>query len=153
MQSDPKFFTLFSQLLDLTNWLNRATLGMVPTVSVNALTTVTTDVFDPTLGMYVNGVAVPADPARATLTDLASYINNSIGSLANVEAAVKNGQLVLSNSTGYGGRDIFVGQMDAEGNVVNEQAYKGVLNFSQSGNVTIGYGPNGKLGDMNVLGC
>lgn len=140
------------QASDVANWMNRASIGMVPTVSVNALTTVTTDVVDPTLGMYVNGVAVPADPTRATLADLASYINNSIGSLANVEAVVKDSQLVLNNASGYGGRDIFVGQMDGDGKIVNEQAYKGILNFSQAGNITIGYGPMGKLGDMDALG-
>ena len=140
------------QASDVANWLNRATLGSVPTVSVNALTTVTTDVVDPTLGMFVNGVAVPADAGRGTLADLASYINNSIGSLANVEAVVKDDQLVLSNANGYGGRDIFVGQMDNAGKIVNQQGYKGILNFSQAGNITIGYGPSGKLGDMEVLG-
>jgi hypothetical protein len=102
--------------------------------------------------MYVNGVAVPADSGRGTLADLASYINNSIGSLANVEAVVKDDQLLLSNASGYGGRDIFVGQMDGAGKIVNQQGYKGILNFSQAGNITIGYGPKGKLGDIEVLG-
>jgi hypothetical protein len=38
--------------------------------------------------------------------------------LANVEAVVKSGQLVLNNASGYGGRDIFVGQMDGDGKIL-----------------------------------
>ncbi len=140
------------QASDIANWMNRAAYGMLPTVSVNALTTVTTDVVDPTVGMYINGVSVPADASRATLDDLAAFINNSIGSLANVEAIVKDSRLILNNAVGYGGRDIQVGQMDADGKLVNEQNYTGILNFAQDGGITIGYGPNGKLGDMEFLG-
>jgi len=140
------------QASDIANWLNRAAVGMDPTVAVNAMTTVSTDVVDPTLGMYINGIAVPSDPARTTMEGLASYINNSIASDANVDASVKDGKLVLNNATGYGGRDIFVGEMGNDGKIINEQTYKGTLNFSQAGTVTIGYGPKGKLGDMTVLG-
>ena len=140
------------QASDVANWLNRAGVGMDPTVAINAMTTVTTNVVDPTLGMYINGIAVPSDPARTTMEGLASYINNSIGSDANVDASVKDGKLVLNNATGYGGRDIFVGDVGNDGKITNEQTYKGTLNFSQAGTVTIGYGPKGKLGDMAVLG-
>jgi len=140
------------QASDIANWLNRAAVGMDPSVAVNALTTVTTNVVDPTLGMYINGIAVPADPVRTSVDDLANYINNSVGSLANVDASVKDGKLVLNNATGYGGRDIFVGEMGNDGKIINEQPYKGTLNFSQAGTVTIGYGSKGKLGDFAVLG-
>ncbi|MFN5447161.1 MAG: flagellar hook-associated protein FlgK [bacterium] len=140
------------QASDIANWMNRAAYGMVPTVAVNALTTATTDIVDPTVGMYVNGVAVPADASRTSLADLATYINNSIGSLANVEAEVIDSKLVLRNAIGYGGRDILVGEMDADKKLVNELTYKGILNFSQDGGITIGYGPNGKLGDLEFLG-
>ena len=102
------------QASDIANWMNRAAYGMVPTVAVNALTTATTDIVDPTVGMYVNGVAVPADASRTSLADLATYINNSFGSLANVEAEVIDSKLVLRNAIGYGGRDILVGEMDAD---------------------------------------
>ena len=142
------------QASDIANWMNQATYGSVPTVSVNALTTVTLDVTDSdaSSGMYINGIAIPADASRTSLTALADYINQSAGNLTNVEANVKDGKLVLTNAIGYGGRDILVGRMDGDGKLANEQIYKGILNFSQEGNITIGYGPEGKLGDIDVLG-
>ena len=69
-----------------------------------------------------------------------------------MEASVKDGKLILANAVGYGGRDILVGQMNTDGKMINEQTYKGILNFAQDGSITIGYGPNGKLGDFEVLG-
>ncbi len=142
------------QASDIASWMTRATYGMVPTVSVNALTTVTLDKTDAdaAAGMYINGIAIPANASRTTLTALADYINQSAGNLTNVEANVKDGKLVLTNAVGYGGRDILIGEMDVDGKLTNEQTYKGVLNFSQEGNITIGYGPDGELGDLDVLG-
>ncbi|MFM8467049.1 MAG: flagellar hook-associated protein FlgK [Oxalobacteraceae bacterium] len=140
------------QASDIANWMNRATFGMVPTVSVNAQTTTTLEVTNPSDGFYINGIAVPPDTSRTTLTQLASYINQSMGNLTNVEADVVDGKLVLANAIGYGGRDIRVAQMDGEGKLVNEQTFRGVLKFPDDGSVTIGYGPDGKLGDLDVLG-
>ncbi|NCW79154.1 MAG: hypothetical protein EBV64_14625, partial [Oxalobacteraceae bacterium] len=140
------------QASDIANWMNRATFGMVPTVAVNAQTTTTLEISNPSDGFYINGVAVPPDTSRTTLTQLASYINQSIGNLTNVEADVVDGKLVLANAIGYGGRDIRVAQMDSNGTLVNEQTFRGVLKFPEDGSVTIGYGPDGKLGDLDVLG-
>ena len=61
--------------------------------------------------------AVPDDASR-DINGLANYINQSIGSLANVEATVKDGKLVLTNAVGYGGRDLKIGTMDADGKLV-----------------------------------
>lgn len=140
------------QASDFANWFNRAADGMIPTVSVNALTQVTMpEDFDPTAGRYLNGIAIPQDEGR-DLSGLAAFINDDIGNLANVEATIVDGKLVLSNAPGYGGNDIRVGVMNEGGDLSAEDIYEGTLNFGDSGNITIGYGPNGKLGDLEVLG-
>ncbi len=140
------------QASDIANWMNRATYGMVPTVAVNALTTAPVEISNPSDGLYINGIAIPADPSRASLDQLAEYINQSAGNLTNVEAAAVDGKLVLTNAPGYNGRDIRVAEMSAEGKLVNEQTYKGVLKFPEDGTVAIGYGPEGQLGDLKFLG-
>ena len=140
------------QASDIANWMNRATSGMVPTISVNALTTAKIDIANPSQGFFINGIEIPADTSRTTVAQLAEYINQSAGNLTNVEAEAIDGKLVLKNAFGYGGRDILVGQMDTDGKLVNEQTYKGVLKFPEDGSITIGYGPEGRLGDLDVLG-
>ncbi len=140
------------QASDIANWLNRATYGMVPTVAVNAQTTASIEIANPSDGLYINGIAIPANASRTTLAQLAEYINQSAGNLTNVEASAIDGKLVLTNAPGYNGRDIHVAPMDADGKLVNEQTYKGVLKFPENGTITIGYGPEGQLGDLNVLG-
>ena len=139
------------QASDIARWMNRAADGMVPVVAINASTTATVSAIDATKGMYINGIAVPADGTR-NLAGLVSYINAQLGSEANVLADASGSDLVLTNAVGYGGNDIRIGEMDANGALVGEAVTKGILDFSQSGDITIGYGPDGKLGDMAMLG-
>lgn len=143
--------SLTLQASDFANWFNRAADGMTPTVSVNALTQATLADIDPTAGRYLNGVAIPADADR-DLAGLVAFINDDIGNLANVEAAIVDGNLVLSNAPGYGGNDIRVGVMNDGGDLGVEDVFQGTLNFGDSDAITIGYGPDGKLGDLEVLG-
>ena len=139
------------QASDIARWMNRAADGMVPVVAINASTTATVTAIDATKGMYINGIAVPADGTR-NLAGLVSYINAQLGSEANVLADASGSDLVLTNAVGYGGTDIRIGEMDVNGALVDEAVTKGTLDFSQSGDITIGYGPDGKLGDMAMLG-
>ncbi len=140
------------QASDIAKWMNRAADGMVPTIAINASTTATVTVADPTAGMYINGIAVPADSTR-NLAGLVSYINAELGNQSNVVATADGADLVLTNAVGFGGDDIRVGGMDADGNeTAGTTTYKGVLDFSDSGDITIGYGPDGELGDFAMLG-
>ena len=139
------------QASDIARWMNRAADGMVPTVAINASTTATVSTIDATKGMYINGIAVPADGTR-NLAGLVSFINAQLGSEANVLASASGSDLVLTNAVGYGGNDIRVGEMDVNGDLGAETVTKGILDFSQSGDITIGYGPDGKLGDLAMLG-
>ena len=142
------------QASDISQWLNRAADGMVPTVSINATTTATTVIADPAEGMYINGVAVPADDTRTTLSGLVDFINANLGSEANVVASVSDdgSSLILNNATGFGGDDIRVGTMNSNGTLGDETTTKGTLNFSAAATVTIGYSAQGKPGDMDVFG-
>jgi flagellar hook-associated protein FlgK len=140
------------QASDIANWMNRAADGMVPTVAVNATTTAT-KLVDPASGMYINGVAVPADATRTTMAGLVSYINANLGNQANVVASESaDHKLVLTNASGYGGDDIRIGTMNADTTLGSEEITKGTLSFSGHGDVTIGYGADGKLGAMDALG-
>lgn len=140
------------QASDIAKWMNRAADGMVPTIAINASTTATVTVADPTAGMYINGIAVPADSTR-DLAGLVDYINAELGNQSNVVATADGADLVLTNAIGFGGDDIRVGGMDADGNeTAGTTTYKGVLDFSDSGDINIGYGPDGELGDFVMLG-
>lgn len=140
------------QASDIAKWMNRAADGMVPTIAINASTTATVTVADPAAGMYINGIAVPADSTR-DLDGLVSYINAELGNQANVVATEVSGDLVLTNASGFGGDDIRVGSMDDDGNeAAGTTTYKGLLDFSDSGDINLGYGPDGELGDFAMLG-
>ena len=140
------------QASDIARWMNRAADGMVPTIAINASTTATVTVADPKVGMFINGIAVPADSTR-NLAGLVSYINAELGNQANVVATASGANLVLRNAVGFDGNDIRVSAMDANGNETGDATItKGVLDFSQSGDINIGYGPDGKLGDFAMLG-
>lgn len=140
------------QASDIALWMNRAADGMDPTIAINATTTATYAVADVTAGMYINGVEVPADATRTTLAELVSYVNDNLGRDTNVVASEVDGALVLTNATGYGGNDIHISTMDADGALDTTTSYKGVLSFSGDGDVTIGYGSAGVLGDIEQLG-
>ncbi len=141
------------QASDIAEWMNRAAEGLNPPIAVNAMTTTPDITLDPTAGAYINGIAIPAQAGR-TLADLAFQINSQYANETNVVATVNAAGtgLVLKNADGYGGNDIRVGGMDANGNLTTETAYRGKLNFGDDYAITIGYGTDGVAGDLDFLG-
>lgn len=149
----PRQPALTIQASDIAEWMNKAVANDDPPVAVNALTTTPELAIDPTQGLYVNGIAI-APQAGRTLADLALLINTEYASDTNVIASLNEAgtALVLRNAEGYGGDDIRVGAMDANGNLINQQSYRGKLNFGQLRDITLGYGPVGKAGDLALIG-
>ena len=142
------------QASDIAEWMNKAIENDDPPVAVNAMT-ITPDLttLDPTQGLYINGAAIPPQAGR-TLADLATQINSQYASDTNVFATLNDAgtALVLRNAEGYGGNDIHIGGMDADGNITTQTSYRGKLNFGELKDITIGYGVKGKAGDLAPLG-
>jgi len=142
------------QASDIAAWMNKAIENDDPPVAVNAMT-ITPDLttLDPTQGLYINGAAIPPQAGR-TLADLATQINSQYASDTNVFAKLNDAgtALVLRNAEGYGGNDIHIGGMDADGNITTQTSYRGKLNFGELKDITIGYGVKGKAGDLAPLG-
>jgi flagellar hook-associated protein FlgK len=142
------------QASDIAEWMNKAVENDDPPVAVNALTT-TPDLttIDPAQGLYINGAAIPAESGR-TLAGLVLQINSQYASDTNVFATLNDAgdALVLRNSEGYGGNDIRIGGMDANGDITTQTSYRGKLNFGQLSDITIGYGVQGRAGDLAPLG-
>lgn len=141
------------QASDMAAWMMRATEGMTPPVGVNALTTTPELDIDPEEGLFINGVAIEASTGR-TLSGLSDLINRTLGNETNVVASLDDTgtKLILSNADGYGGDDIRIGTMDADGKLVAQTDYKGKLNFGEDDAISIGYGTAGQAGDLNLLG-
>jgi flagellar hook-associated protein FlgK len=148
----PKPPSLTIQASDLARWLNKATADMTPAVTASAITSVSMAI-DPVDGLYINGIAVPADVTRATAEEVRDYIN-TIVSDTHVEASVDtDGKLVLTNATGYEGNDMLIGAMDINGDLDGTATlYQGALTLDSEGDITIGYGPAGMEGDLDLLG-
>ena len=142
------------QASDIAEWMNKAVENDDPPVAVNAMTT-TPDLttIDPTQGLYINGAAIPPQTGR-TLSDLVLQINSQYASDTNVFATLNDtgDALVLRNAEGYGGNDIRIGGMDANGDITTQTSYRGKLNFGQLSDITIGYGTQGRAGDLAPLG-
>ncbi|MCM0043812.1 MAG: flagellar hook-associated protein FlgK [Burkholderiaceae bacterium] len=141
------------QASDIAEWMNRAVANDQPPAAVNALTTTPELTIDPEQGLYINGIAIPPQAGRS-LSTLAVQINSQYASDTNVSASLNDAgtALILKNADGYGGADIRVGSMDGNGDLASQTAYRGKLNFGELGDITIGYGPAGKAGDLALLG-
>ena len=141
------------QASDIAQWLNKAVENDDPPVAINALTTTDDLSIDPEEGLYINGVAIPAEVGR-TLAQLVVEINSQYASDSNVLAELNDDgdALVLSNTDGYGGNDIVVGGMDEDGDITTQTTYRGRLNFGELRDITIGYGTQGRAGDLAPLG-
>ncbi len=141
------------QASDIAEWMNKAVENDDPPVAVNAMTTTPDLDIEPDEGLYINGAAIPAQAGR-TLAQLVVQINSQYASDTNVFATLNDAgdALVLRNAEGYGGNDIRIGGMDADGNITTQTAYRGKLNFGQLRDITIGYGTQGRAGDLAPLG-
>lgn len=141
------------QASDIAEWMNKAVENDDPPVAINALTTTDDLSIDPEEGLFINGVAIPAEAGR-TLAELVLEINSEYANDANVFAALNDDgdALVLTNTDGYGGNDIVVGGMDDDGDITTQTAYRGILNFGELLDITIGYGTQGQAGDLAPLG-
>ena len=133
------------QASDMAAWLNKAAEGMQPAVNVTASNTVklTLNAGDVSAAFNLNGATIPADSNRTSVADLALAINNEYRT--NLSASVDPNDpnsLVLTNTNDFAGNDIKVGDV----------SYKGSLSVKSDGNIVFGYGPDGKLGDLEMLG-
>lgn len=130
------------QASDIATWLNKATENMLPPVMAVASNRVAITMNEGDAGkeIVLNGVTIPAEADRTT-EELAQLIKDDFRFRLNADASDPN-VLVLTNATDYEGRDI----------KVNDLAYKGTLAIESEGDVTLGYGPEGKLGDLAMLG-
>lgn len=130
------------QASDIAAWLNKATKEMLPPVMAIASNRVaiTMNEGDAAKEFTLNGVTIPAKLNRTT-AELAKLIRDDFRFRLNADASDPN-VLVLTNATDYEGRDI----------QVNDLTYKGTLSIESEGEVTLGYGPEGKLGDLELLG-
>lgn len=132
------------QASDIASWLNKAAEGLLPAVSASASNEVSLQLngSDAEGAFTLNGVTIPAEAGR-TVAGLRDAINNEFRTQLSASIDPDDPDaLVLTNAGGYEGQDI----------VVNGATYKGSLALASDGSVTIGYGPAGKLGDLDVLG-
>ena len=149
---------------DMVTWINRATKGMTPAVTASAVTQARTSLanIDLNKALTINGVQVwkGADDTSSDVNgdgivdfdDFISAINNPPGPTG-VSAAIDeaSGELVFSNDTGA---DIKIDNPGAEtGNALtaDAQIYKGQLQLISEGEITLGFGPKGKVGDLDPL--
>ena len=142
------------QASDFVRWINEATVSMDIPVIATAVTNVTLEEDDPTTGFYINGYAIPADSSRTTLADVRDYINTNMVSTAHVIAALDgDGKLVISNAPGFDGDDIRIQGMRTNGDPAGEvMTYQGQLQLDSTGEIALGYGPQGTTGIMDVWG-
>jgi flagellar hook-associated protein FlgK len=142
------------QASDFARWLNEATSAMDPPVVATANTEVTVSIDDPTDGLYINGYALPADLSRSSLAEVRDYINTNMVSTAQVIAAIdEDGNLVITNAPGFDGDDIRLQAMRTNGDPAGEvTTYQGQLHLESTGEITLGYGPEGTTGSIDVLG-
>ncbi len=149
------------QASDIAEWMNKALANDEPAVGVHAMTT-TAEITDPAAGMFINGIEIPEEDGRS-LEELATLINAGYASETRVTAVTVTEKdpltnldvirgIALINADGYGGNDIRVAGMDSDGKPVNDQIYRGVLNFGKEYDITLGYGSKGKAGDLALLG-
>lgn len=151
----PKAPATTLQASDFARWISEATAASDTPVLATASTEVKLTVADPTAGMYINGYALPIDITQIrTLADVRDYINTNMVSTAKVIAEIDaDGKLVINNAPGFDGNDISIGAMAPNGDALGDpEIYKGQLTLKSVGNITLGYGPNGYTGALNVLG-
>ncbi len=132
------------QASDVVAWLNRTAEGMLPAVSASASNEVKLllNGSDPAAAFSFNGITISAQSGR-TIAGLRDAINDEFRTRlkASIDPADAN-TLVLTNAESFEGNDI----------VVNGATYKGSLTLASDGSITLGYGPDGKLGDLELLG-
>lgn len=132
------------QASDIAAWLNRAAEGMLPAVNASASNSVTLKLngSDAEAAFTFNGVTIPAQAGR-DIAGLRDAINNEFRTRLSASVDANDpSALVLTNAAGAEGNDI----------VVNGAAYKGRLSLAGDGNITLGYGPAGQLGDFELFG-
>jgi len=132
------------QASDIASWLNKAAEGLLPAVSASASNQVSLKLngSDAAGAFVLNGISIAAQVGR-TMTGLRDAINNEFRTqlTASIDPDDPN-VLLLTNAGGYEGKDI----------VVNGATYKGNLALGSDGTITLGYGPAGQLGDLDLLG-
>lgn len=136
----PKAPATTIQASDLASWLNTATAGMQPPVTANGSNRVVLNLTDADAvrGITINGIKLTGQDLNA----LKTAINDEFRTYAHAEVDASGTQLVLTNADGYEGRDL----------TIDGQTYKGTLSLESEGDITIGYGSEGRLGDLNLLG-
>ncbi len=144
----PKAPAITIQASDLALWLNTATAGMQPPVTVSASNQVVLNLTndDAASGVTINGIKLTGlDSSNdGSLTELRDRINDEFRTYAHAELDDETNptQLILTNAEGYEGRDLNV----------NGQSFKGTLDLKSDGDISIGYAEDGERGDINLLG-
>lgn len=160
------------QASDMANWINRTMADVAPPVSASAMTTVTVsgDEIDLSKDLVLNGVTIAApgdDPDWAldpdytgtpTAAQKAERLRAAIAQTNQTDdtmtvARVEDGALIIENSEYFAGEDILIGSV-AGGNALGlaAQRVNGVLTLESDADITVGYGPQGELGDLDKLG-
>ncbi len=142
------------QASDIARWIADATRASEPPVVASASTRAVLEIDNPAKGLFINGVALPNDLSRSSVSQMRDYINTHLVSTAKVIAEVdSNGDLVISNAPGFDGDDIEVGEMAANGDPVGiPERFMGQLKLESNADITLGYGPAGRRGALELLG-
>jgi flagellar hook-associated protein FlgK len=166
------------QASDMVSWINLATDGMAPPVTASAMTTIEVagNDIDVNKDLIINGLTIPApgdrtpttatsiDPGWPTSPDLptaeqkafwlAKTINDfNLNNNTKVVVSVDGNTLVIQSSEDYPGQDIVIGAVDG-GNAIGmaAQTVNGTLKLDSEADITLGYGPDGELGDLDKFG-
>jgi flagellar hook-associated protein FlgK len=166
------------QASDMAAWINRTTEGMAPPVTATAMTSIEVDGADIDLSkaLTINGFTIPApgDRAETIATDddpgwpaspdtptaaqkafwLAQKINDfNQNNNTRVFARVDGDALVIESATDYEGEDIVIGAVTGGNAIAKEaQIINGTLKLDSEAEITLGYGPDGELGDLDKFG-
>ena len=159
------------QASDMAAWINRTTANMAPPITAAAMTEIQVDGddIDVSKNLLINGFSIPVaalisttpydNPSTAEekaeslkfAIDTYNQTNNTkISARIDEDDAT---QLIIENDVGFEGEDIVIGTVSG-GNTIamDAQRIKGTLTFDSDADITLGYGPDGELGDIDQFG-
>jgi hypothetical protein len=159
------------QASDMAGWVNRATANMAPPITATAMTKIQVDGddIDVSKNLSINDFSIAVasliwgtsydNPSTAAekaeslkyAIDTYNQTNNTkISARIDADDAT---QLIIENDVGFEGEDIVIGTVSGGNAIALEaQRFKGTLTFDSQADITLGYGPDGELGDLDQFG-